>query len=36
MEGTFPEEGTCKGDKEEEGQETYAKLSVIHATKRDT
>ena len=28
-------EDTCKGDEAEEIRETYAKLSVIHVTKRD-
>jgi len=31
----YPEEDICKEDAEEEGQETYVKLSVTHATKRD-
>ncbi len=34
-EGTYPGEDTCKEDAEEEGLETYTKLSVTHATKRD-
>jgi len=29
----YPKEDTCKEDKEEEGQETYMKLSVTHVTK---
>jgi len=37
VEGTFLEEGICKEDEEEEqGQETYAKLSVTPVIKRDT
>jgi len=31
----YPEGDICREDGEEEGYETYAKLSVIHATKRD-
>jgi len=33
-EGMYPEEDICKEGTEEEGQETYAKLSVTHVTKR--
>jgi len=33
-EGTCPGEDICKEDVEE-GEETYMKLSVTHATKRD-
>jgi len=35
VEDTFLEEDSCKGIKGEEGNETYAKLSVILATKGD-
>jgi len=33
-EGTSPEEDSCKGIKGEEGNGTYAKLSVIPVTRR--
>jgi len=36
VEGTLPEEDSCRETEEEEDKETYVKLSVILAIKRDT